>query len=115
MNKLAEIQNQIHTESLDLRCLDRYLRSTQFENAFSMANIEDKRQLEKQIKTKDLWRLRQKVKNILIDTTDLDTLSVENLRIKASELSVTNYARLSKLELVAELRRAYGKKEKTVS
>lgn len=117
MNKLAEIRNQVHSEFLDLRCLDRYLRNPQFESAYSVANDEDKKRLEKQIKTRDLGKLRRIVKSIFIDTADLGALPVEDLRIKASEHGVTNYARLSKLELVNALWRKlkYGQKAKAVS
>ena len=116
MNKLAEIRDKVHSEFLDLRCLDRYLRNPQFEAAYSAADDADRVNLEKQIKSRDLGRLRRIVKVILIDTADLGAIPVEDLRIKASEYGVTNYARLSKLELVAALRRKlkYVQKEKAV-
>lgn len=117
MENLIEIRNRVHSEFLDLRCLDRYLRNPQFESAFNAADEEDKKRLEKQIKTRDLGKLRHIVKSILTNTADLGSLPVEDLRIKASESGVTNYARLSKLELVTALRRKlkYVEKAKAVS
>ncbi len=117
MNNLTEIRDKIHSEFLDLRCLDRYLRNPQFEAAYNAAVETDRVNLEKQVKSRDLGRLRRTVKSILIDTDDLGAIPVEDLRIKASKHGVTNYARLSKLELVAALRRKlrYVQKEKAVS
>ena len=114
MNNLLALRNKVHTELLDLRCFDRYINLRQFSVAYNVADETDKEQL---IKFRDLSKLRRLVKRVLIDSSELDELCVDDLRDESSRLGVSEYSKLSKIEMIVEIRRLskHGKKTKTIS
>ena len=101
LESVVRLQSAVHLRLLDLRRLERILNSKNFMDSWAVINNTQKTDIIKLIR-----RIKpDKIMDILVNY-DLETSPVSNLRRIASCLHIKNYSRLSKLQLVKEIKDA---------
>jgi len=97
---------------LTARKIARLLESSKFEAAYTVASEQTKAVLESLVVTLQYDKLILEVTKTLRGTTQLDQLSYSQLREVAKNESVYRYSRLSKTQLVEELKIVLGTTKK---
>jgi len=103
MKMMTQMQQETHQFLLIIRNLEHLINTYKFEYIYHQASDFEKTLADNIIKSYDLHALKMWIKRNTI--TDLEDLSIQDLRKLASQLGILNYHSYSKVQLLNLIRK----------
>ena len=99
---LSNLRAKIHKEALHIRNIEHIINRTVFEDAFLAADKDDQERLNEAVTKYDLTKIRLVIKRLT--NTELELMSLVELRNIAAKLGIRNYTKYSKSILLSILK-----------
>lgn len=103
MQDYESLKQTLHQRQLNARSIQRYVESARFEEAFSHASAEAKKELDEILRSGTPATLAKWIEKVARGSGDLSALSMRDLRLLARKLRVRDYKYLTKASLLSEI------------